>query len=105
MMRYFKNSEGQVKAFEPDTDPTWFEGLVEISDDEAMDLIKPTLDQIKADIERRRSVAYADPATGSDRLFAEAVRMREMDEAGWEDVRSQAIARYLEIKEEFPQPA
>ena len=56
-------------------------------------------------IKRRRAVAYADPATGSDRLFVEAQRMQVMGLDGWEDVRDQAVARYLEIQSAHPYPA
>lgn len=45
-----------------------------------------------------RSIAYADPITGSDKLFAEASRMKIMGEAGYEDVLNNAIIRYKEIK-------
>lgn len=55
-------------------------------------------------IEKRRALAYADPETGSDRYFLEATRMKEMDLPGWEAVRDQGIARYLEIQTENPYP-
>lgn len=53
-----------------------------------------------------RRVAYADPLTGSDRLFAEATRLtimggttEEIDEA-----KAQGVARYEEIQLENPWP-
>lgn len=55
-----------------------------------------------ADTARKR--AYADPLTGSDRLFSEALRMELMGEDGFEDKREQAIARYNEIQNQFPWP-
>lgn len=55
-----------------------------------------------ADSARKR--AYADPLTGSDRLFSEAFRMEIMGEEGFEDKREQAIARYNEIQSQLPWP-
>ena len=54
------------------------------------------------EIEALRRRAYADPITGSDRLFAEAQRMQVMDEPGWETVRTAGIQRFKEIQQEFP---
>lgn len=53
------------------------------------------------DILAARARAYSDPVTGSDRLFAEALRMQAMGEIGFEDVRDRAVSRYEEIKSEF----
>ncbi|MBX9408248.1 hypothetical protein K5E40_21425 [Pseudomonas baetica] len=54
------------------------------------------------EIEALRRRAYADPITGSDRLFAEAQRMEVMGETGWESVRTAGIQRFNEIQQEFP---
>ncbi|MGG7672341.1 hypothetical protein [Pseudomonas sp. WC2] len=54
------------------------------------------------EIEALRRRAYADPITGSDRLFAEAQRMEVMGESGWETVRTAGIQRFNEIQQEFP---
>lgn len=56
------------------------------------------------EVESLRKAAYANEFTGSDRLFAEAQRMQVMSEAGWESVRDAAIARFEEIKFEYPWP-
>lgn len=56
------------------------------------------------EVESLRKAAYANEFTGSDRLFAEAQRMQLMGEAGWESVRDAAIARFEEIKAEYPWP-
>ena len=56
----------------------------------------------RADIERLRLAAYAEPIVGSDRYFAEANRMQVMGEAGWEAVRSTGITRFNEIQARFP---
>lgn len=55
-----------------------------------------------ADIESSRLRAYADPLTGSDRLFSESMRMQIMNESGFEEVRARAIARFEEIKAQYP---
>lgn len=53
-------------------------------------------------IDERRKRAYADALTGSDRLFAEAMRMKLMEEDNWEEKQTEAVARYEEIKQELP---
>lgn len=53
-------------------------------------------------VEELRANAYADPADGSDRLFAEAMRMQMTNEIGYETVRDKAAARYEEIRASFP---
>lgn len=58
----------------------------------------------KEEVESLRKAAYANEFTGSDRLFAEAQRMQLMSEAGWQSVRDAAIARFEEIKAEYPWP-
>lgn len=55
-------------------------------------------------IQNWRLKAYAHPITGSDRLFVEAQRMQMMSESGWELIKEQALARYSEIKTEYPWP-
>lgn len=57
------------------------------------------------EIERIRLHAYADPITGSDRHFNEAVRMQAMGEAGWELARQRGISRFKEIQRQYPWPA
>lgn len=103
-MRYFKDNDGRIFAFEVNVDSSWVEGLEEIEKETALAAVAPTSEAITADLLHRRAMAYADPITGSDRLFAEAVRMREMGESGWEDVREQAVTRYQQIKEQVSIP-
>lgn len=62
------------------------------------------LDERKVQIQKQRQVAYADPLTGSDRLFAEAYRMSVMGELGTDQVKADAIARFSEIQQELPWP-
>ena len=63
----------------------------------------PTREQIEA----RRLHAYADPLTGSDRYFAEAVRLQAMgaDQAEIDAVNAAGAARYAEIQGTYPWPA
>lgn len=56
------------------------------------------------EVECARLRAYADPLTGSDRYFAEAMRMQAMGEEGWEAVCNAGVIRYQEIQEQFPWP-
>ncbi|MGX0889046.1 hypothetical protein AB7M22_001054 [Pseudomonas sp. ADAK2 TE3594] len=52
--------------------------------------------------ERLRLAAYANPLTGSDRYFSEALRMQVMGEEGWEEVRAAGVTRYKAIQAQFP---
>lgn len=54
-------------------------------------------------IETRRLSAYGDPVKGSDRYFAEAIRCEAMGKfEDAEAARKAGIARYEEIRNEFP---
>lgn len=66
--------------------------------------LKSEVPVTREEIERQRLAAYAHPYTGSDRYFAEANRMQEMGEPGWEAVKEQAIARFKELQALFPWP-
>lgn len=57
------------------------------------------------EVEAMRLRSYADPLTGSDRMFSEALRMQTMGESGYEEVRARAIARFEEIQAQYPWPA
>lgn len=57
------------------------------------------------EVEADRLLEYADPLTGSDRLFSESMRMQIMGEPGFEEVRTRAIARFEEIQAQYPWPA
>lgn len=56
------------------------------------------------DVNESRLRAYSNPLTGSDQLFSEASRMQIMGEDGYESVLARAIARYSEIKDQYPWP-
>ncbi|MFM5422861.1 hypothetical protein ACET8S_08350 [Aeromonas veronii] len=64
--------------------------------------IQPLPELTNHQIEMLRLHAYADPVTGSDRFFVEALRMEAMGEVGWEALREKAIARCQEIKLQYP---
>lgn len=120
--RYFINERGEyIGAFAVTvldeevfyTEPP--EGSVEVPfapDDARMvwngeywaDMPKPNA-PTRSDIEAGRLIAYADPLTGSDRLFSEVMRMQIMSEDGYQDVRALAIARFEEIQAKYPWPA
>lgn len=63
---------------------------------------QPTDESPTDSYEILRLRAYSDPINGSDRLFVEASRMQMMGEDGWESVRDQGIARYNEIRAQYP---
>ena len=107
-MLYFKSPAGEVFAYESKEDRALFgpEGLIAMTDSEAVPHLKaasppPSRERIEA----MRLRAYADPLTGSDRLFAQSSRMEAMGEPGHEDVRAQAIERFAEIQARHPWPA
>lgn len=97
-------------------------GAIALTDDEYADLRnkqaaghtitasedgKPTaiLDEVtKEVVERRRAVAYADPVTGSDRLYSEALRLQLSGDESYQAAITAAKARYDEIREANPWP-
>ncbi len=62
----------------------------------------PKIEKTKEEIESLRLSSYADPLTGSDRLFSESTRMQIIGENGYEEVRARAIARFEEIQAQYP---
>lgn len=56
-------------------------------------------------VEAQRLAAYANPQTGSDRHFAEHARLEAMgDTDGAEVARTAGLARYDEIRSQYPWP-
>lgn len=107
-MIYFKNSTGEVFAYESKEDREEFgsPNLIQMTSKEVSDLINPGPDKPSLEyIESCRLRAYAEPLTGSDRLFSESTRMQIMNESGFEEVRARAIARFEEIQAQYPWPA
>ena len=58
------------------------------------------------EVEALRLAAYADPVTGSDRHFAEAVRLQAMaaPQAEIDAAKAAGVARYEAIQAEYPWP-
>lgn len=104
-MLYFKNPTGEVFAYESKEDRALFgpESLIAMTDSEAIAHLNATSPPPSRErIEAIRLRAYANPLTGSDRLFSESMRMQIMGEEGHEDVRARAIARFEEIQAQYP---
>ena len=57
------------------------------------------------EIKRRRQSAYSNPLTGSDILFIESMRMKEMGMPGWEEIKQKGVDRYFQIQAEHPYPS
>lgn len=105
-MIYYKSKTGEVFAYESKEDCALFgsESLIAMTDSEAIAHLNATSPPppSRERIEAIRLRAYADPLTGSDRLFSEYMRMQIMGEEGHEDVRARAIARFEEIQAQYP---
>lgn len=107
-MLYFKSESGEVFAYESEEDRDEFgpDDLVSMSDKEIDAHLNPApITPSLRDIEEFRLKAYAEPLTGSDRLFSESTRMQIMGEVGFEEVRDRAISRFEEIQAQHPWPA
>ena len=105
-MKFYRDVKTQeVFAYEKDgsQDHLIAEHLARMAPDEieALQVVVKTA----SSVEMERLAAYADPLTGSDRLFSESMRMQIMSEEGHEDVRVRAIARFEEIQAAHPWPA
>lgn len=106
-MIYYKSKTGEVFAYEADGSQEEYikPGLVRMTDAEVQAHLNPPAAQPTRDqIESQRLRAYADPLTGSDRYFAEAVRLQatgalqdEIDAAN-----AAGAQRYAEIQAEYP---
>ena len=107
-MIYFKSLSGEVFAYESKKDRDRFgdRSLVPMTPDEVNSHLNPLPSRkSRSDVESLRRRAYADLLTGSDRLFSESTRMQIMGEAGHEEVRTRAIARFEEIQAKYPWPS
>lgn len=104
MNKYYVNSDGQVFAYASDgSEDAFISGdMREIEEEEAIQLTK--IPVTAESVRIARMIGYADPVTGSDRMFSEAMRMNIMGEDGYQDVRAAAIKRFNEIQEANPWP-
>lgn len=105
-MRYFKNDAGEVFAFDESDVEEWAgEKFTELTAKEIEAHLNPPAAILsKEDVETLRLQAYADPMTGSDRYFSEAMRMQIMGEEGYEEVRAQAVSRFEAIQRQYAWP-
>lgn len=106
-MLYFKNAAGEVFAYDTQAERDEFgaEDLAPMnSKDVELHLNPPPLPKTVEQVEAARLRAYADPLTGSDRMFAEASRMQLMGEPEFEASRAAAIDRFAEIQAANPWP-
>lgn len=109
-MNYFKDSTGNVYAYETQAERDQFGApdLVEMTTGEVDAHLNPPAKPLtREQIEALRLQAYADQITGSDRYFAEAARLQVMGAAQEEiDAANAAgVKRYAEIQGEYPWPA
>lgn len=106
-MQYFRDDRtGDIYAYEVG-DCMIPAGLTPCTREQAVHLIHisappPTREQV----DTARRIAYADPVTGSDRHFAEVVRLQLMGATPEEieAARASGVSRYAAIQEEHPWP-
>lgn len=105
-MRYFR-FEGVVYAYdEGQIKEGLSEGKTELTKSEVEShLNRKSVSLTSQEIDAIRLRSYADPITGSDRLFSETTRMQIMGESGYEAVREKAISRFKEIQAQYPWPS
>lgn len=97
MTGYAVKADGSFRAVE---DKTW------CAKDETYQKDQPQITHPLVDVERLRRLAYADPDTGSDRYFAEAMSAIAagglMDSPEVKDLFAQGLAAKRRIKEQYP---
>ena len=105
-MQFFKNQIGEVFAFDDADVDEWVDDeLTKLTALEVEAHLNPPAAILsKEDVEKLRLQAYADPMTGSDRYFSEAMRMQIMGEEGYEEVRAQAVSRFEAIQRQYAWP-
>jgi hypothetical protein len=110
-MKYFRDQKtGEVFAYEADGSQDEYikPALVRMTETEVQaHLNPPSPAPTREQIEAQRLRAYADPLTGSDRHFAEAIRLQAMDadQAEIDAAKAAGAERYAEIQAEYPWPA
>ena len=109
-MTYFKDKNtNEVYDYDQEQiDGGWVkEGLVPMTDEEVSAHVAPLpIPLTKDQVEAMRLQAYAHPVTGSDRHFAEAVRLQAMaaPQAEIDAAKAAGVARYEAIQAEYPWP-
>lgn len=110
MHKYYREPKtGEVFAYASDGSEDEYikPGLVKMNAEEVRKhLNPPQAAPTREQIESMRLRAYADPLTGSDRLFAEAVRLQAINAPAEEidAVKSAGVHRYEEIQAAYPWP-
>lgn len=108
-MLYFKDKKGEVFAYENQAQRDYFgsKDLVKMTDSDIQAHLAPKNPKLSREqVENIRLRAYADPLTGSDRFFAEAVRLQAIG-APSEEIdlaKSSGVQRYKEIQAANPWP-
>lgn len=108
-MIYFKNENGDVFAYETEAAREEFGApeLVRMTEAEVDAHLNPApIPLTKDQVEALRLQAYAHPVTGSDRHFAEAVRLQAMaaPQGDIDAAKAAGVARYDAIQAEYPWP-
>lgn len=107
-MKYFKSESGEVFAYDDDQIEI---GLADdktaMTPEEVEGHLNPAPAPLAVEqVEHARLQAYADPLTGSDRYFSEALRRDAIgDAAGAELARLAGVKRYDQIKAQYAWPA
>lgn len=109
-MKYYFDPDCGIRAFESDGSQDFLitDSMRPLTPEEISSHCNPVLtyEQQMDQVERNRKAAYANPYTGSDRYFAEAVRLEGMGQpAEAETARMRGIVRFQEIQAQYPWPA
>ena len=91
--------ESSRLPFDMNTNEFQWHGLGEIPEGLVEEL--PEIETSRDEVSQERSWLYS---TTSDPLLMEALRMKYMDEDGWDDKMQEAFAAYHSIREENPFP-
>lgn len=96
MTGYAVKADGSFRAVD---DKSW------CAKDETYQKDQPPITQPVADVERMRRLAYADPDTGSDRYFAEALSLigegSALDSPGVKELFAQGLEIKRQIKDTY----
>lgn len=109
MRLFYKDPSGSVFEYSSEQEREQFGAadLVFMTPDEVEAHLSPApIPLTKDQVEAMRLQAYAHPVTGSDRHFAEAVRLQAMaaPQAEIDAAKAAGVARYEAIQAEYPWP-
>lgn len=108
-MIYFKDKNGKVFAYSDQAEKDKFgaDDLIQMTEAEIQSHLNPPKAPLtREEVEQIRLRAYSDPINGSDRFFAEAVRLQAIGAAQAEidAAKNNGVARYNEIQAQHPWP-